>query len=92
MPRLATLSLILLLPLAARAEDAATLNSQASAAYEAKDYARSAMLYELAIMAGASPRVPAYNAACCYALLGKPVHDFPAHDRVKFRNVDYHSG
>lgn len=29
------------------------------------------MLYELAIMAGASPRVPAYNAACCYALLGK---------------------
>ena len=71
MPRLITFGLILLLPLVARAEDAATLNSQASTAYEAKDYARSAMLYELAIMAGASPRVPAYNAACCYALLGK---------------------
>ena len=71
MPRLITFALILLLPLVARAEDAATLNSQASTAYEAKDYARSAMLYELAIMAGASPRVPTYNAACCYALLGR---------------------
>ena len=71
MPRLKTFALILLLPLAARAEDAATLNLQASTAYQAKDYAQSAMLYELAIMAGASPRVPAYNAACCYALLGK---------------------
>ncbi len=71
MPRLATVSLILLFPLVARAEDAAALNSQASTAYEAKEYARSAMLYELAIMAGASPRVPTYNAACCYALLGK---------------------
>lgn len=71
MLRLLTFSLILLLPLAARAENAAALNSQATTAYQAKDYARSAVLYEDAIKAGASPRVPAYNAACCYALLGK---------------------
>ena len=71
MPRLTTFALILLLPLVVRAEDPAALVSQASAAYQAKDYARSAMLYELAIMAGASPRVPTYNAACCYALLGR---------------------
>ncbi len=63
--RLLASALILLLPLAARAEDPATLLSQASGAYQAKYYARSAMLYELAIMAGASPRVPAYNTACC---------------------------
>ncbi|MCH8148566.1 MAG: hypothetical protein IH987_11315 [Planctomycetes bacterium] len=71
MLRIITFSLILLLPLAARGEDTATLISQASTAYEVKDYARSAMLYEVAIMAGASPRVPSYNAACCYALLEK---------------------
>ena len=71
MLRLLEFSLILLLPLSARAEDAAALNSQANAAYQAKDYARSAALYADAIKAGASPRVPAYNAACCYALLAR---------------------
>lgn len=71
MHRLISFALIVLLPLVTRAEDSATLIAQASAAYEAGDYARSAALYEDAIQAGASPRVPAYNAACCYALLGK---------------------
>ncbi len=71
MHRLISFALIVLFPLVTHAQDSATLIAQASAAYEASDYARSAALYEDAIQAGASPRVPAYNAACCYALLGK---------------------
>jgi len=76
MHRLTPFPLVLLVPLMARAEDPATLVSQASAAYQAKDYVGSAKLYEEAIEAGASPRVPAYNTACCYALLGKPDEAF----------------
>ena len=71
MTSLATCSLILLLPVASRAEDPATLISRASAAYKTEDYARAATLYQDAIKAGAQPGVPAYNAACCFALLGK---------------------
>lgn len=43
----------------------------ATTAYQARDYAKSARLYEAAVKAGAATPLPAYNAACCYAVLGK---------------------
>jgi hypothetical protein len=64
-------SLLVILACAGRGEDPATLLAQATAAYQAQDYAGSAQLYTAAVQAGAATPLPAYNAACCYALLGR---------------------
>lgn len=69
--RLRMCSLLVLFACAARAEDPATLIPQAAAAYQAGDYAKSAQLYEAAVKAGSTSPLPAYNSACCHALLGE---------------------
>ena len=70
MYRLVMCSLLVIQAWAGRDEDSAILLAQAGAAYEAQDYARSAQLYAAAVEAGAATPLPAYNAACCHALLG----------------------
>ena len=64
-----------------QAEDPATLRMNAFSAYEAGSYADAARLYEAAIEAGLESATPAYNAACCYALLGKSDEAFAWIDR-----------
>ena len=91
MLRSTALVVIVVLPSVARAEDPAALISRASVAYQTKDYVRSAALCEDAIKAGASPRIPAYNAACCYALLGRTDKAFNWLDKsldAGWRDVD----
>jgi len=68
---LVTHSFLVFFAVAIQAEDSAALISQAAAAYEAQDYARAAKLYEAAIEAGPAALSSAYNAACCYARLGR---------------------
>jgi tetratricopeptide (TPR) repeat protein len=75
----ATLAMMLLTQ---QAEDPATLVMKASGAYEAGNYADAARLYEAAIEAGAQSPTPAYNAACCYGLLGDSDEAFAWIDRA----------
>jgi len=56
---------------AAWGQDSGSLLSQANEAYQAKEYAKCAELYEAAVKAGAAGRSAPYNAACCFALSGK---------------------
>jgi len=67
---------ILILIAVSQAEDPSRLIMRAMAAYDARDYSKSAQLYEEAIKAGAAVPVAAYNGACCYGLLGKPDQAF----------------
>jgi hypothetical protein len=53
-----------------QAEDAASLNAKAQAAYNAKEYAQCAELYAAAVNAGGKSAGVSYNAACCHALAG----------------------
>ncbi|MEE8169278.1 MAG: DUF6624 domain-containing protein, partial [Phycisphaerae bacterium] len=90
--RLGTFALLASLAVAARAEDPATLISQATTAYQAGDYAKSARLNEAAVSAGATSSAPRYNAACCHALLGKADSAFVWLDKALdagWRNVDH---
>ncbi len=64
-----------------QADDPATLRIKAFSAYEAGSYADAARLYVAAIEAGLESAAPAYNAACCYALLGKSDEAFAWIDR-----------
>lgn len=52
-------------------QDAQALTSQATAAYQAKDFARAAALYVAAAQAGPAKATNHYNAACSYALAGQ---------------------
>jgi tetratricopeptide (TPR) repeat protein len=63
--------LLLALLSTAHAQDAGTLASQAEAAYEAKDYAASAALYDQAAESGEHAKGFYYNAACANALAGR---------------------
>jgi hypothetical protein len=66
--------LALLLPLllaTAQAQEPASLESQAEAAYDAKDYAASASLYDRAAASGGHGKAFYYNAACSNALAGR---------------------
>ena len=56
--RLRTHSFLALFAVVARAEDHETLLSQATAAFEAQDYANSAQLFEAAVKAGAAAPEP----------------------------------
>jgi len=78
--------LLVLLAVTAHADDPKSLISQATAAYQAEDYRKSAELYEAAIRAGADAAKTAYNAACCHALLGKP------DDAFKWLNNAFNAG
>ncbi len=49
-------------------DDPGEILTRATAAYEARDFATCANLFERAVDAGARGPVPAYNAACCMAL------------------------
>lgn len=55
----------------ARAQDGPTLVTQAATAYESKEYAKAAELYLAALDKGVKGATTPYNAACCFALLGK---------------------
>ena len=90
--RLRTNSFLVLFAVVARAEDPEPLLSQATAAFEAQDYAKSAQLFEAAVKAGATAPEPPYSAACCYALLGKPDDAFAWLEKaidMGMRNTDY---
>lgn len=56
---------------AAAAQEGPALAAQGTTAYQAKDYAKAADLYVSAIEKGVKGADTPYNAACCYALLGK---------------------
>lgn len=70
---LAALCLVASLALspAAFAQDAQALARQATAAYQAKDFAKAADLYVAAAQAGPAKATNHYNAACSYALAGQ---------------------
>jgi len=90
--RLRTHSFLVLFAVVARAEDHETLLSQATAAYQAQDYGKSAQLFEAAVKAGTTAPEPPYSAACCYALLGKPDDAFAWLEKaidMGMRNTDY---
>lgn len=68
-----------------------TFINQAKRAYDAKDYAKCAELYEAAVMAGARASA-AYNAACCHALNGNAGEAFAWLDKAfdaGWRDVDH---
>ena len=60
----------------AHAQDAKTLASQAEAAYDARDYAASAALYDRAAESGEHAKGFYYNAACSNALAGRKERAF----------------
>lgn len=83
---------ILSTSVATHAQKPSKLLLEARLAYEAKDYAACAEKYEAAINGGANPLEPAYNAACCWALLGNADRAFGAVERALhagWRDVDH---
>lgn len=64
------------------AQDAKTLEAQANAAYDSKDYAASAALYEKVIDLGGPSSGMVYNLACVYALAGDKDRALAALDRA----------
>jgi len=77
-----------------QADHPATLIHQAKQAYNAKDYASCAELYEAAVTAGA-PAAAAYDAACCHALNGHANEAFVWLDNAfdaGWRDVDHVKG
>ena len=66
----AVLALILLSAVTASAQSADEFIQKASRAYDQKQFAQAAALYEKAFAAGSDDDGAAYEAACCYALIG----------------------
>jgi C-terminal processing protease CtpA/Prc len=70
-PFLLALLLLACAPAAHAADSADALAAQAISAYSAKDFARSADLFDAAIAAGGKEGTLYYNAACAHALAGR---------------------
>jgi carboxyl-terminal processing protease len=66
----AVLVSILIIASAVSAQSADELIQKASQAYDRKQFVQSAALYEKAFAAGSNDDGAAYEAACCYALIG----------------------
>lgn len=74
------------------AQDAKTLEAQANAAYERKEYSTSAALYEKVINLGDPSSGMVYNLACVYALAGDKDHALAALDQaisLGYAHVDH---
>lgn len=68
------------------AQSAAALSADALAAYNAKEFAKSAELYKAAIQAGDQTPGTFYNAACSFALTGKSEEAFRYLEQAVERN------